>query len=262
MTDAKQRAAAALTRASQELDRALREVDQIQTYDPALVGHVAHALGNYISVTAATVEMLRLNLRDYPDADVRNWVDGIGHAADLMMHSVNRLVSHSSPRDFPLKLERVNLALLMDRACEYFRHKPGAEHVPIACSALDAVPLAWGDRVAMAVVADNMLGQRPSRRPGPWRQHSRAADGRARVHRLLGDAAGSGPHPGTAGQGLRRVRPVGGRRIHPPYGRRFMVRQRKWARNGVLVPASRARVAALHCNRRLGAEPWRNRESS
>lgn len=157
MTDAKHRAVAALTRANQELDRALREVDQIQTYDPALVGHVAHALSNYISVTAATVDMLRLNLRDYPDPDVLNWVDGIGHAADLMMHSVNRLVSHSSPRDLPLKLERVNLALLMERACEYYRHKPGAEHVPIACSALDAVPLAWGDRVAMAVVADNLL---------------------------------------------------------------------------------------------------------
>ena len=157
MTDAKHRTAAALARASQELDRALRELDQIETYDPALVGHVAHALSNYISVTAATVEMLRLNLRDHPDPDVRNWVDGIGHAADLMMHSVNRLVSHSSARDFPLKLERVNLALLMDRACDYYRHKPGAEHVPITCTALDPLPLAWGDRVAIAVVADNLL---------------------------------------------------------------------------------------------------------
>lgn len=157
MSDAKDRAAAAIARASHELDRALREIDQVQTYDPGLVGHVAHALSNYISVTVATVEMLRLNLRDYPDPDVPNWVDGIGHAADLMLHSVNRLVSHSSPRDFPLKLERVNLVLLMERACDYYRRKPGAEHVPIACSPIDAVPLAWGDRVGIAVVADNLL---------------------------------------------------------------------------------------------------------
>jgi signal transduction histidine kinase len=157
MTDAKSRAAEAIARASHELDRALREIDDLQTYDPALVGHVAHALSNYLSVTAATVEMLRMNLRDYPDPDVLNWVDGIGHAADLMLHSVNRLVSHASPRDFPLKLERVNLVRLMERACEFYRRKPGATHVAIACSADDTVPLAWGDRVAMAVVADNLL---------------------------------------------------------------------------------------------------------
>ena len=87
MTDAQTRAAAAIARASQELDQALHEIDEIQTYDPVLVGYVAHALSNYISVSAATVEMLRLTLRDYPDPDVRNWVDGIGHAADLWYDS-------------------------------------------------------------------------------------------------------------------------------------------------------------------------------
>lgn len=157
MSEARIRAAAAIGRASQELNRALSEIDEIQTYDPALVGHVAHALTNYISVTVATVEMLRLTLRDHPDPDIPNWVEGIGHAADLMLHSVNRLVSHSSPREFPLKLERVNLALLMERACEYYRRRPDAGHVQIACAAIEAVPLAWGDRVAIAVVADNLL---------------------------------------------------------------------------------------------------------
>ena len=157
MSDARSRAAAAIARASHELDRALGEIDDMQTYDPALVGHVAHALSNYLSVTVATVEMLRMNLRDHPDPDVGNWVDGIGHAADLMLHSINRLVSHAPPRDFPLKLERVNLVLLMERACQYYRRKPGATHVPIACVAEDAAPLAWGDRVAIAVVADNLL---------------------------------------------------------------------------------------------------------
>ena len=74
-----------------------------------------------------------------------------------MQHSVSRLVSMSSPREFPLKLERVNLAVLMERACEYYRRKPGAEQVQITCRAVETVPLAWGDRVAIAVVADNLL---------------------------------------------------------------------------------------------------------
>ena len=62
--DAKARAAAAIAEAKDELDRALAEIDMIQTYNPMLIGLVAHSLSNYISVTSATVEMLQLTLRD------------------------------------------------------------------------------------------------------------------------------------------------------------------------------------------------------
>ena len=73
----------------------------IQTYNPMLIGLVAHSLSNYISVTSATVEMLQLTLRDTSDAEVPIWLEGIGRTADLMQHSVSRLVSMSAPRDFP-----------------------------------------------------------------------------------------------------------------------------------------------------------------
>jgi hypothetical protein len=49
--------------------------------DPSLIGLDAHALGNYISVTAATVEMLQLTLRDHPDHDVVTWIGGIGQTS-------------------------------------------------------------------------------------------------------------------------------------------------------------------------------------
>src|SRR5204863_9548755 len=111
--DAKTRAVASIAQAKVELDRALAEMDAIRTLDPALIGAVAHALSNYITVTAATVEMLQLTLHDHPDEDVATWLDGIHHAADLMQHSLGRLVSASAPRDFPLKLEHVNLRVLM-----------------------------------------------------------------------------------------------------------------------------------------------------
>ena len=123
--DAKARAAAAIAEAKDELDRALSEIDMIQTFNPMLVGLVAHSLSNYISVTSATVEMLQLTLRGNQDPDVPIWLEGIGHTADLMQHSVSRLVSLSAPRDFPLKLDRVNVPVLMDRACEYFRRRSG-----------------------------------------------------------------------------------------------------------------------------------------
>jgi signal transduction histidine kinase len=157
MMDAKTRAAASITQARIELDRALLEMDAIRTLDPALIGAVAHALSNYISVTAATVEMLQLTLKDYQDAEVPTWLDGIQHAADLMQHSVGRLVSASTPRDFPLKLEHVDLRVLMERACEYYRRRATPRGVTITVRSIARVPLVWGDRVAIAVVADNLL---------------------------------------------------------------------------------------------------------
>ncbi len=155
--DAKARAAAAIADAKSELDRALAEIDMMRTFNPMLIGLVAHSLSNYISVTSATVEMLQLSLRDSKDPDVPIWLEGIGHTADLMQHSVSRLVSMSSPRDFPLKLDRVNLPVLMDRACQYFRRRAGSNSAHLTCAQVGAVPLAWGDRVAIAVVADNLL---------------------------------------------------------------------------------------------------------
>ena len=155
--DAKTRAIASIAEAKIELDRALAEMDAIRTFDPALIGVVAHALNNYIAVTSATVEMLQLTLRDHPDEDIPVWLGGIEHATELMQHAVGRLVSASAPRDFPLKLEHVNLRVLMERACDYFRHRADPKHVTINCRAIGRVPLVWGDRVAIAVVAENLL---------------------------------------------------------------------------------------------------------
>jgi signal transduction histidine kinase len=157
MSDARRRAAEAIADARRDLDRALGEIDMIQTYNPMLIGLVAHSLSNYISVTAATVEMLQLTLRDTSDPDVPIWLEGIGRTADLMQHSVGRLVSMSAPRDFPLKLDRINVPVLIERSCEYFRRRSGPAGTHISCAAVGEVPLAWADRVALAVIADNLL---------------------------------------------------------------------------------------------------------
>ena len=177
--DTKARVATSIEQAKVELDRALAEIDMIQTVNPALVGLIAHALSNYITVTAATVEMLQLTLRDSDDPDVPIWLEGIGHATDLMQHSVGRLVTLATPRDFPLKLDYVNIPVLMERACEYFRRRAGAERLQITCRTNGPVPLAWGDRVALAVVADNLLTHavRVSRPHGTIRVQVKAEPG-------------------------------------------------------------------------------------
>src|SRR6476620_10203614 len=105
--DARTRASASIARAQVELDRAIGEIDLIESLDAGVVAVVAHALHNYITVTAATVEMLQLVLREHEDGDVTVWLKGISHATDMMMHSVGRLVASSPPRDFQMTLDCV-----------------------------------------------------------------------------------------------------------------------------------------------------------
>jgi signal transduction histidine kinase len=155
--DVRTRARSSIEAAQTELGKALADIEQLRTVNPTLVGLVAHALSNYITVTAATVEMLQISLRDCDDPDVPIWLEGIGHATDLMQHSVSRLVTLATPSDFPLKLDYVNVPVMMERASEYFRRRAGAERLQITCSTVGQVPLAWGDRVALAVVADNLF---------------------------------------------------------------------------------------------------------
>jgi signal transduction histidine kinase len=157
MPDARTRSVESITKAKLELDRALAELDTIRTFDPTLVSVVAHAMSNYITVTTATVEMLQISLRDYTDSDVPIWLEGIAHAANLMQHSIGRLVAVSPPRDFPLKLDYVNVVLLMQRACDYYRRRAEPHHVRILIDTSGTIPLVWADRVALAVIAANLL---------------------------------------------------------------------------------------------------------
>ena len=169
--DAKTRATESIATAQAELERALAEIDAIRTFDPPLVAVVAHALSNYITITAATVEMLQLTLRAHEDRDVAIWLEGIAHTTDLMQHTVGRLVSLSAPADMPLKLDYVNLRVLMERACQYYRTRTETANLQITCQAVGEVPLVWGDRVALAVIADNLLSNavRASTRHGTIR---------------------------------------------------------------------------------------------
>ncbi len=154
--DARTRAVTSIEQAREDLDRALAELDQIPAFDPHIVGSVAHTLNNYASVMSATTAMLR-NALPHPEPEVATWLEAIDHATVLMHHTIGRLLQVSSPPDFPLKPEFVNVPLLMERAVHY--HRPTAEMkgIGLAVRTIGEVPPAWADRVAVAVIVDNLL---------------------------------------------------------------------------------------------------------
>ncbi len=56
-----------------------------------------------------------------------------------------------------MKLDYVNIVLLMQRACDYYRRRAEPHHVRILVDTSGTIPLVWADRVALAVIAANLL---------------------------------------------------------------------------------------------------------
>jgi signal transduction histidine kinase len=155
--DARARVTTAIEDAKSDLDRALAELQQLQTFDPARVGFVAHALNNYLTVTLITMEMLSRALVDHQNPEVRTWVDAVQHATHVMKYTVGKLLHVSAPADFPLKLEAVNIVVLLDRACQYFEGVARHKGIEISYRVSGDVPLVLADRIGVAVVAENLI---------------------------------------------------------------------------------------------------------
>jgi signal transduction histidine kinase len=155
--DARARVTTSIEDAKSDLDRALAELEQLQTFDPGRVGFVAHALNNYLTVTLITMEMLSRALADHANPEVRTWVDSVQHATHVMKYTVGKLLQVSTPGDFPLKLEAVNIVVLLDRACQYFEGIARQKEIDISYRATGAIPMVLADRIGLAVVAENLI---------------------------------------------------------------------------------------------------------
>jgi signal transduction histidine kinase len=160
-----------------ELSNALADLDRMPVYDKSVIGFVAHAMDNYLSVSEATLDLIEGAVGTRKNSDVANWFEGLRHLGDLMQHTVGRLLSATPPEDFALKMERVDLGLLMARACDYYSASARQRHLEIVCQTLGDVPPAWADRAAVAVVADNLLSNALRQSPSPGEIHVVVAAG-------------------------------------------------------------------------------------
>lgn len=147
----------AIESAKLDLDRALVELDRIPALDPGAVAFVAHAMSNYMHVNEAVLDMLTQALANHPDPEVVGWLEALHQVSDMAHQTVGRLLRVYEPGQMPLKFEYVRLERLIERACAYHLRSAATKKVEIACRYPDDLPEVWGDRVAIAVVADNLL---------------------------------------------------------------------------------------------------------
>ena len=157
MAEAKELVASAIARAQADLQQALAELEKMPAFDPSAVAFAAHALNNYLAVMDGTVELILAHLADHPDPQLRIWLDGVQHATNLMSRTVGQLMSASVTPETKLRFERVDLPLLVQRACNYHRRLAQQKGVHISDATIIDVPPVWTDRVAVAAVLDNLL---------------------------------------------------------------------------------------------------------
>jgi signal transduction histidine kinase len=149
--------AAAIQRAQAELEQALMDLEKVPSIDPGTVAFKAHTLNNYLAVTMGAVQLLLLSLADYPDPQVRTWLQGLGHVTDLMRHTVSQLSHESTQAETSFRYLKWDLAVLARRTCDYYGRLAKGKNIRLVCEPPADISPVWTDPVAVAAVLDNLL---------------------------------------------------------------------------------------------------------
>jgi signal transduction histidine kinase len=157
MTDPENSIAAAITRAQGELAEALSELERITSVGPGSVVYAAHALNNYLCVTGAAVELISKRLSDHPDPQIQVWLDGLAHATDLMANLVAQMMNASVAGTAELRFERIDLALSVERFCDFYRRAARQKQIQLLFESTADVPAVRADRIAILSVLDNLV---------------------------------------------------------------------------------------------------------
>jgi signal transduction histidine kinase len=162
--DPKHEAAAAIARAQADLERAVTQLQRLPALDTQSVALAVHALQSFLAVTSAVVERLIPALRDHPEPQVGIWLDGLAHATELMGHTVAELMNRSVRVPTTLRIDDVDAATLVERACAYHARAAGQKSVVLRVDAA-GVPRIDTDRVLLAAVLDSVLTHAVRRSP-------------------------------------------------------------------------------------------------
>ncbi len=153
----KQNVMGAIESARANLDQALADLERLPEIDAETVGYTSHKLKNYLTVVGAAAELLDVYLSGHPDEQLHTWIEGLQHAVQLMKHEIGRLMFSANGTEPAFKLEKVDMGLLAFRGCNFYRHRAAWKKIQVNTDFKPDSCLAWTDRVAVAVVMDNLL---------------------------------------------------------------------------------------------------------
>jgi two-component system, sensor histidine kinase and response regulator len=153
----KQDVMAAIENARASLDQAMVGLEEIPETNAEIVSYTAHRLKNYLAVVGATAELIEVYFAGHPDEQVKIWIEGLQHAVHLMSHDTSRLLHTANGKDPVFKSEKVDVALLAFRVCNFYRRKADWKNIQIQTDLQPDGCLASTDRLALAASLDNLL---------------------------------------------------------------------------------------------------------
>jgi signal transduction histidine kinase len=116
--EAKEHVASAIARAQAELEEALAKLEKIPTFDAGSVAFTVHTLNNFLTVSGVAIQLIMRSLADYPDPQVKTWLEGLQHATNLMERTVRQLMFTSETTEAKFWFEGVDMPTLVQRACD------------------------------------------------------------------------------------------------------------------------------------------------
>jgi len=154
--DGKSEATAAIERARTELDEALVRLAELPALDTDRLTYAAHALSNYLMVVSTSTHLLTRALKQRPEVDVRDRLEGLSHATELMKELVHQLMAPLG--DGPhLLFSQTDIAKVVRWACDEYEPIAAVKNISMARDIPLGAVIVWTDRVAVGAVLDNLL---------------------------------------------------------------------------------------------------------
>lgn len=147
---------ASIDAAKSDLEQALAQLSELPSLDWGTVRCAAHMLGNYLNINNACVELLKMTLVEYPDAEVQGWLQSLERTSELMIYISRQLTNASAASDVPLLFEIVDLSRMAQRASAFYQTLGSNKNLQFLCEQQGPTHVR-ADRVALAAVLDNLF---------------------------------------------------------------------------------------------------------
>jgi signal transduction histidine kinase len=157
MINTKEQISARLSSAKAELEEALVAIETLPVFEAGTVAFAAHALNNFLTVTNATAELLRLHLSTISNAEVDTLLAGLRHTSDLMAFVIARLMNTAARGDAQLLSREGDLVTQTERARDYYQRLADRKGIKILAESNAPSAVIQTDSVVVDAVLDNLL---------------------------------------------------------------------------------------------------------
>jgi signal transduction histidine kinase len=157
MSDQKDPIGSFITKAQENLEQALAELEKLPATDLSSVAFATHALNNYLMVADATLLVLRRDLGNDQGSAVNTLLSNLDHLTQLMTFTVARLMNAAAKTIMPIQITEVDLATVARRISDYHQRSARYKDIQILYAQTGAIAPIWTDRVSVAAVLESLL---------------------------------------------------------------------------------------------------------